>query len=99
MVSGLMATTTFTDSAVQSYDQCSNDQGDGYPSGDTGCRWINGNLQSNDSIYAEDDATVQRVYLTGLPPGSHSMKFSYGTTKGGKHAYDYLCLLYTSRCV
>ena len=82
--------TTFTDSAVQLYDQCSNDDGDGYASGDIGCRWINGNLQSNNSTYAEDDATVQRLWLTGLSPGSHTVTLTYGTTKGGNHAYDYL---------
>ncbi len=61
------------------------------PAGDTGCRWINGNLQSNNSIYFEGDATVQRVWLTGFVPGStHTLTLKYGTTKGGKHAYDFL---------
>ena len=85
------ASTTFTDLSVGTYDQCSNDLGAGYTSGDTGCRWINGNLQSNNSIYFEGDATVQRVWLTGFLPGStHSLTLKYGTTKGGKHAYDFL---------
>lgn len=43
---------------VGTYDQCSNDQGTGYTSGDTGCRWINGNLQQSNSLYNEGDATV-----------------------------------------
>ncbi|MBI2764688.1 MAG: hypothetical protein HYX53_02115, partial [Chloroflexi bacterium] len=85
------ATTTFTDLSIGTYDQCSNDTGTGYPTGDTGCRWINGNLQSNNSRYIEGDATVQRLWLTGFAPGTpHSVTFKYGTTKGGKHAYDYL---------
>jgi hypothetical protein len=85
------ATTTFTDLAIGTYDQCSNDDGDGYATGDTGCRWINGNLQANNSTYAEGDATVQRLWLTDFAPGSsHSVTFEYGTTKGGDHAYDYL---------
>jgi large repetitive protein len=85
------ATTTFTDLSIGTYDQCSNDTGTGYPSGDTGCRWINGNLQSNNSIYFEGDATVQRVWLTGFVPGTtHTVTLKYGTTKGGKHAYDFL---------
>ena len=85
------ATTTFTDVSIGTYDQCSNDQGTGYTSGDTGCRWINGNLQSNNSAYTEGDATVQRVWLTDYAPGSsHTVTFKYGTTKGGKHAYDFL---------
>ena len=69
-----------------------NDDGDGYATGDTGCRWINGNLlNANNSIYNEGDATVQRLWLTGFAPGStHTVQFKYGTTKGGKHAYDFL---------
>lgn len=85
------ASTTFTDLSIGTYDQCSNDKVTGYTSGDNGCRWINGNLQSNNSIYFEGDATVQRVWLTDLPPGStHTVSLKYGTTKGGKHAYDFL---------
>lgn len=77
--------------SIGSYDQCANDIGSGYSSGDTGCRWTNGNLQKNNSLYAEGDATVQRVWLTGFTPGSsHTVTLTYGTTKGGKHAYDYL---------
>lgn len=85
------ATATFTDLSIGTYDQCSNDQGVGYSSGDTGCRWINGNLQGNNSIYSEGDATVQRLWLTEFTPGTtHTVTLKYGTTKGGKHAYDYL---------
>ena len=43
---GRNATTSFTDLSIGTYDQCSNDDGDGYASGDTGCRWINGNSQA-----------------------------------------------------
>ena len=91
-ISGV-ATTTFTDLSIGTYDQCSNDDGDGYvipPGTDAGCRWINGNLQSNNSTYAEGEATVQRLWLTDLPTGTHSVTLKYGTTKSGKHAYDYL---------
>src|SRR4029079_12788715 len=63
----------------------------GYTSGDTGCRWTNGNLQSNNSTYFEGDATPQRLWLDGLTPGeTDTITFDYGTTKQGKHAYDYL---------
>jgi hypothetical protein len=55
------AYTSFTDLSIGTYDQCSNDDGDGFATDDTGCRWINGNLQSNNSTYWEGDATVQRV--------------------------------------
>ena len=84
------ATTTFTDLSIGTYDQCSNNLGDGYTTGDTGCRWINGNLQGNNSRYPEGDATVQRLWLTDLPTGTHTITLQYGTTKSGKHAYDFL---------
>lgn len=77
--------------SIGTYDQCSNDLGTGYTAGDLGCRWINGNLQHNNSTYTEGDATVQRVWLTDFVPGStHSITLKYGTTKGGTHAYDFL---------
>src|SRR6266508_4108794 len=85
------ATTSFTDLSIGTYDQCSNDDGDGFATGDDGCRWINGNLQNNNSTYFEGDSTVQRLWLTGFVPGtSHTVRLKYGTTKGGKHAYDFL---------
>ena len=76
--------------SVKYYDQCSNDDGDGYATGDTGCRWTNGNLQSNNSTYYEGDATVQRLLLEDITPGTHTVTFQYDTTKNGKHAYDFL---------
>jgi hypothetical protein len=90
--SGKVAETYFLDSAVGTYDQCSNDDGDGYASGDTGCRWTNGNIQANNSIYFEGDSTVQRLWMNGYVAGatSRTVTFKYGTTKGGNHAYDYL---------
>ena len=84
------ATTTFTDVAIGTYDQCANDDGDGYASGDTGCRWINGNLVKSQATYNESDATVQRLWLEGLSAGRHTLTLQYGTTQGGKHAYDFL---------
>ena len=94
--SGLHAEVTFTDASIGTYDQCSNDDGDGYPgpppgSADEGCHWINGNLNANNSTYHEGDSTVQRLWVDDITPGStHTVTFQYGTTKGGKHAYDYL---------
>ena len=79
------------DPSVAAYDQCSNDLGTGYTSGNLGCRWINGNLQANNSTYPEGDATVQRLWLDNLLPATtHTITFQYGTTKAGKHAYDFL---------
>jgi len=86
-----LASVTFTDANIGTYDQCANDDGDGY-GGDPGtCDWINGNLQRNNSTYNEGDATVQRAWLIDMAPDStHTVTFKYGTTKAGKHAYDYL---------
>ena len=85
------ATSTFTDLGGVLYDQCSNDDGDGYGGNPGTCQWINGNLNGQNSTYPEGDATVQRLWLTDFVPGTpHSVTFEYGTTKGGKHAYDYL---------
>ncbi len=81
----------FRDSSVGAYDQCSNDDGDGYATGNTGCRWITGAIGQSNSVYFEGDSTPQRVWLEGFAPNtSHTVTFKYGTTKGGKHAYDYL---------
>ncbi len=77
--------------SIGGYDQCSNDAGTGYGAPDTGCRWINGALGPSNSSYSEGDSTVQRAWLTGFEPGStHTVTFQYGTTKAGKHAYDFL---------
>ncbi len=87
----ILAQTWFRDSSVGAYDQCSNDDGDGYTTGNTGCRWITGAIGQNNSVYFEGDSTPQRVWLEGFAPNtSHTVTFKYGTTKGGKHAYDYL---------
>jgi hypothetical protein len=86
----VVATTTFTDSVSQ-YNQCANDTGSGYSSGGkAGCDWINGNLNKNNSAYYEGDSTPQRLYLNELTNGSHTFEIKYGTTKGGKHAYDFI---------
>src|SRR5262245_36346335 len=89
-VSGV-ATTSFTDLPIGTFDQCQNDQGAGYTTGDLGCQWTNGALNSTNSTYFKGDSTVQRVWLIDLEPNStHTLKLSYDTTKNGKHAYDYL---------
>ena len=87
------ASVTFTDSAVKTFDQCANDTGNGYPStsNDPGCQWVNGNLQQSNSVYNEGDSTPQRLALTGLITGqTYTLVFTYQTSKGGLHAYDYL---------
>ena len=82
---------TEADVSIGLYDQCSNNTGTGYTSGDAGCRWINGSIGPSNSYYPEGDGTIQRVWLTGYTPSSsHTVTFEYGTTKAGKHAYDFL---------
>ncbi len=87
-----VAETWFRDAAVDKYDQCSNNLGTGYPTGDTGCRWINGAINASNSTYQEGDSTVQRLSVKGFESGSvgNTITFTYGTTKAGKHAYDFL---------
>lgn len=86
-----LASSWFRDAAIDIYNQCANDDGDGYPGTPGTCNWINGAINGNNSTYQEGDSTVQRLSIKGFEPGSsHSVTFTYGTTKQGKHAYDYL---------
>ncbi|MGB9669258.1 MAG: hypothetical protein ACPL0B_02620, partial [Anaerolineales bacterium] len=78
------------DGNVGKFDQCANDDGDGYGGNPGTCDWTNGNLNKNNSTYTEGDAVVQRLWLDGFTPGKHTVEITYQTTKGGKHAYDYL---------
>ncbi len=81
-----------TEASVTTFDQCANG---GPPSTATDCpeNWINGILNSNNSHYAEDEVTPQRVILE-LPKNSpltnRTVEISYLTRKGGVHAYDSL---------
>ena len=48
-------------------------------------------MVASKSKYNEGDSTVQRLWLTDFAPGTtHTVTLKYGTTKGGKHAYDFL---------
>src|SRR5262245_35705387 len=72
------------------YATFTNDQGTGYTAGDTGCRWTNGGLNHSNSTIFEGDATVQRLMITSVTNGTHTVVIEYQTTKGGKHAYDFI---------
>jgi uncharacterized repeat protein (TIGR01451 family) len=81
-----------TDASVTTFDQCANG---GPPSTSTGCpeNWINGILNAQNSHYAEDDVTPQRVILElpkNSPTTGRTVEISYLTRKGGVHAYDSL---------
>src|SRR5512138_1071313 len=63
-------------------DQCANDT--------TPCTWQNGDLNGNNSAYAEGDVVPFRLAIEGLTAGTHSFHINYDFTAGGHEAYDYL---------
>ena len=74
--------------AITDYSQCQND---GPPSTRLDCKqWGNGILNSSNSHYAEDEVTPQRLLLTKVPSGTHTIQLKYLTRKGTIHAYDSL---------
>src|SRR4030065_1269028 len=77
-------------------DQCANDK---YPSDHTdGCdanasQWVNGNLGASKSGYFENDFISYRMRFGDVTTGTenpHTVIIEWDTTKGGKHAIDYL---------
>src|SRR5690349_10425614 len=56
----------------------------------TGESWQNGNLNGNNSAYAEGKAVPFRLALEGLTAGTHTITIQYDFTAGGHKAYDYL---------
>src|SRR5512146_3069639 len=63
-------------------DQCANDT--------TPCSWQNGDLNGNNSSYAEGDVVPFRLAIEGLTAGTHSIHINYDFTAGGHEAYDFL---------
>src|SRR5512138_3448928 len=63
-------------------DQCANDT--------TPCSWQNGDLNGNNSAYAEGDVVPFRLAIEGLAAGSHTIHINYDFTAGGHEAYDFL---------
>src|SRR5262245_30410649 len=63
-------------------DQCANDS--------TPCTWQNGDLNGNNSAYAEGDVVPFRLAIEGLSAGSHTIHINYDFTAGGHEAYDFL---------
>ena len=91
----LSATNTFTDANPSAnLDQCANDP---FPSPSSdGCSasasdWINGNMGASKAVYFEGDSLPYRMTFDNLSTaGSHTITIKWDTTKGGKHALDYL---------
>ncbi len=54
------------------------------------CSWQNGDLNGNNSAYAEGDVVPFRLTIEGLSAGSHTIHINYDFTAGGHEAYDFL---------
>ncbi len=52
--------------------------------------WQNGNLNGNQADYFEGDSVAYRMKLDNLSLSPHTLTIGWDTTKGGKHALDYL---------
>ena len=67
-------------------DQCANN----VPRGGN-CTWQNGDLNGNNSQYAEGLAIPMRLTIDGLQPGvSYQIHLNYDWTAGGHKSYDFL---------
>ncbi|HWQ33932.1 MAG TPA: hypothetical protein VNQ79_13865 [Blastocatellia bacterium] len=79
--SGLTAQTTFTDANPSAdLDQFANKDND----------WVNGNLGASKAAYLEGDSIPYRLRFDNLSLASHTVIIEWDTTKGSKHALDYL---------
>ena len=57
----------------------------------SGTNWENGNVNQSKAHWVEGQSAAYRQVLTGFTSGnSYSVTIGYDTTKGGKHALDYL---------
>ncbi|HEX7166661.1 MAG TPA: hypothetical protein VF230_06750, partial [Acidimicrobiales bacterium] len=78
------------DNPAANLDQCANGK-PAAPVPCTGAAWQNGNLNSNNSHYAEGESVPFRLLVTGVTPGVQtSVVIEYDNTDSHKHAYDYL---------
>ncbi|MGH8975051.1 MAG: prealbumin-like fold domain-containing protein, partial [Acidimicrobiia bacterium] len=81
-----LAAVTFTDAA--NLDQCAND----IPGVTPPCAWQNGNINGNNSSYAEGDVVPFRLRVTDLDTSltTHTIHLNYDFTQAGHKAYDFL---------
>lgn len=99
MLTAAMALTTFAQKSgggaiilapendAADLDQCRN--GDP-PEACTGNNWVNGNVGSQNSHYAERDFIAYRMKFTGLSAGTNTVVIGYDRIHSGKNAIDYL---------
>jgi uncharacterized repeat protein (TIGR01451 family) len=82
---------TFHDAgAAANLDQCRNGPFSA-PVACTGSAWVNANANSTQAHYREGDSLPYRMKLSGIDTSaSHTLTIEWDTTKGGKHAIDYL---------
>lgn len=79
-----LASVIFKDAGVN-LDQCANDTPDVPP-----CDWQNGDLNGNNSAYAEGDVVPFRLAIEDLTAGTHTIHLNYDFTAQGHKAYDFL---------
>jgi LPXTG-motif cell wall-anchored protein len=77
-----LSSVKFTDALNVNLDQCANLT--------TPCNWQNGNLNQNNSAYAEGEVVPFRLAIEDLGPGTHTIHINYDFTSGGHEAYDFL---------
>jgi hypothetical protein len=90
LIGALVMTTPAGAAERGDLDQC----GNGSTGADT-CtvanQWVNGNLNESKAHYFEGDSLPYRLLLSDLTPGSsNTVTIEWDTTKGGKHAIDYV---------
>ncbi len=83
------ASLQFTDNfAASDFKQCATGTTDPHT-----CDWINGIVQSSNSLYFEGMANPQRLLFRDIGPSAgdfHTLTFSVDATKAGIHAYDFM---------
>jgi uncharacterized repeat protein (TIGR01451 family) len=93
LVSPLAVAPVFANESAN-LDQCANDPAPSSPS--DGCatsasEWVNGNLNASKSVFLEGDSIPYRMTFGDLDTSlSHTVEIEWDTTKGGKHAIDYI---------
>lgn len=97
----LVTSVTFTDAAPVTVpkasidiDQCENGSVSGLPGSDTPCvagQWVNGNVNQSKAHYYEGDSVPYRAKIGDVTSGiTYTLELEWDTTKGGKHALDYI---------
>lgn len=71
-------------------DQCANGGAPAPRQPCTGANWQNGNLNGQQAQYIEGESVPYRIIFSGTPNTSSAILLEWDTTKGGKHALDYL---------